>query len=284
MAADLDKPTLDSEYVNVIQDIRDNDKANALMFTGISVQNIPVGAVQFAGGMFGIWNGSSFPVQSIAIGGGGTGATSAAGARSNLDVYSKSEGDSQYLNTSSNGSDIGDDSIFRDNLDVPSKSEAALNADNLGNLGNAATSFDNIKQLASESSPGVVEKASLTEMRDGDLNKFPDAATIEFARQPIEIWAGSSTTVLNSEILSQTGFVVREGRYFVEAAFVDYSVNVRANGESAIGTTRVGSPASNLEIKQLVFSGSTWQVTQHAQGVPTAPTTVNITKIWFTPL
>lgn len=54
---------------------------------------------------------------------GGTGSNSQSGARTNLDVYSKSEGDARYLLESNNLSDLTNDATARTNLSVYSKSE-----------------------------------------------------------------------------------------------------------------------------------------------------------------
>lgn len=52
-------------------------------------------------------------------------------------------------------------------------------SDNLSSVASASTSFNNIKQLATTTSTGVVEEATTTEMRSGTNGKFPDAATIQ---------------------------------------------------------------------------------------------------------
>lgn len=54
---------------------------------------------------------------------GGTGSNTAGGARTNLDVYSKTEGDARYLLETNNLSDLTNDATARTNLDVYSKSE-----------------------------------------------------------------------------------------------------------------------------------------------------------------
>ncbi len=52
-------------------------------------------------------------------------------------------------------------------------------SDNLSSVANKITSFDNIKQPATTSYTGVVEKATSSEMVSGAADKFPDAATIQ---------------------------------------------------------------------------------------------------------
>lgn len=54
-----------------------------------------------------------------------------------------------------------------------------LGANNLSDVDDAPTSFDNIKQAASESATGVVEAATTAEMNAGTASKFPDAAKVK---------------------------------------------------------------------------------------------------------
>jgi len=84
MVADFDKPTVDDEYTNILPDIRELTKSLALMFSQGNEQNIPVSSIRFINNQFSKFNGATFDVQAISIGGGGTGSTSAAGARSAL--------------------------------------------------------------------------------------------------------------------------------------------------------------------------------------------------------
>lgn len=123
MASDFNKPVITDNYATLLDTVRDNDKASALMFNGISVTNIPVGAIQYASGVFNKWNGASWSPELVSISGGGTGASTAVGARTALDVYSKSEGDDRYLLKANNLSGLTDLAIARGNLDVYSTSE-----------------------------------------------------------------------------------------------------------------------------------------------------------------
>jgi len=52
-------------------------------------------------------------------------------------------------------------------------------ANNLSDLANAVTAFNNIKQAATESATGVVEAATTAEMNAGTADKFPDAAKVK---------------------------------------------------------------------------------------------------------
>lgn len=66
------------------------------------------------------------------------------------------------------------ETILQDNIDL----KLAISA-NLSDVGNASTSFDNIKQNATETYAGVVEEATSAEMTAGTGGKFPDCATVK---------------------------------------------------------------------------------------------------------
>lgn len=123
MSADFNNPTVDDQYTEILPQIRDNQKANAVMFNGVSVSNIPVMAVQFVSGQFNVWSGSAWDVKAVSVSGGGTGATNAADARANLGISSTSEADALYLKVNSNLSDLNDKTTARSELDVYGKSE-----------------------------------------------------------------------------------------------------------------------------------------------------------------
>ena len=91
---------------------------------------------------------ASGPVGTTAISDGGTGATTASGARTNLDVYSKVESDTKYTQKSSNLSDLTSAATARNNLSVYSQAEsnsAFLNEySNLSDLPSKATARSNL--------------------------------------------------------------------------------------------------------------------------------------------
>lgn len=62
-------------------------------------------------------------IQQISITGGGTGASTASGARTNLEVSSVSEANDLYMQVLSNGGDIDDPDQFRTNIDVYAKGD-----------------------------------------------------------------------------------------------------------------------------------------------------------------
>ena len=85
--ADWNNPQNASLYTDVMQMIRDRDNAAITMLgTGSLPSNLPNGAMRFNTSTFlleKLWDGV-FYTQAISLAGGGTGATTAAGARANL--------------------------------------------------------------------------------------------------------------------------------------------------------------------------------------------------------
>lgn len=89
MAADFNKPTITGDaYVDVLGEIRAQFEVVSTMSYGDAL-NTKVGAVQFLDGSLQKWSGSSFNVVPVSITGGGTGASTPAGARAALNVNEK---------------------------------------------------------------------------------------------------------------------------------------------------------------------------------------------------
>lgn len=89
MAADFNKPTITGDaYVDVLGEIRAQFEVVSTMSYGDAL-NTKVGAVQFLDGSLQKWDGASFNVVPVSITGGGTGASTAAGARTALNVNEK---------------------------------------------------------------------------------------------------------------------------------------------------------------------------------------------------
>jgi hypothetical protein len=125
MAADFNKPTVDDpSYINVLASIREQFQVVSTMSYGNAVPgSLPTGTVQFLDGRMQKWDGSAFVNSPIGISGGGTGASTAAGARVALNVPSLDDLSNDYLSKSGNLSGITDPSLARQVLDVYSESE-----------------------------------------------------------------------------------------------------------------------------------------------------------------
>ncbi|PCI53676.1 MAG: hypothetical protein COB36_12135, partial [Alphaproteobacteria bacterium] len=212
----------------------------------------------------------------------------ATAARTNLELLSTTEINAQFMRKDSNGSDIADGSIFRGNIDVPSSSEAALNASNLSNLDNASTAFGNIKQAATTASSGVVEEATAAEMRSGTNGKFPDAATIKTDRAYQLVWNQNAFGVVTDAAIStDTGFTVIPGRYIIQGADNnEYSIEVRDIAASSQGTSKInaGNASPEFSAIQLFRDGSSsFQLREYRSGLAGTVASA-ISSIYFSPI
>jgi hypothetical protein len=99
--ADWNRPTLTDLYTDVLTTHlagKDVDAVTLISNTAI-VSNLPVGAMRYdrTNDLFAEWNGSSFVTVPISIAGGGTGASSAAGARGALGLGTMATQDSNAV-------------------------------------------------------------------------------------------------------------------------------------------------------------------------------------------
>jgi len=117
-----------------------------------------------------------------------TGLTNTATARTNLDVYSKDEaaqknGDATELFSVANGT-TGNEAVNKGQLDT--KAEKYGDTLNVFHVANASLSthavsksqFDAKTGIATDTTAGIIEKATQAEMNAGTANVWPDAATI----------------------------------------------------------------------------------------------------------
>lgn len=266
--ADFNKPNRDQEYVNALPDTRDNQEALAKMFNGVSALNIPINSVQFAGGVFSLWDGGNWNAQAVSVSGGGTGSTTAAGARTNLGVISESDSDNKYLKQASNLADLDDKSIARAEL------QALGITNNLSDVNDAATAFDNIKQPATETSIGAIEKSTLPELSSGAADKYPDAATIQayfkgyeeiVLNAPVgDFTSGDVKIVRIGDIVTITGYfthasdsIVTSGASFIPSwarpAFI--TTNTFLSGNSVISQVSI-TDGGSVQVLYRNYSGT----------------------------
>lgn len=143
---DKTKPSRNDSYINAFDDVRAKDDALAVMFNGVSLTNVPINAVNFSGGVFGLWNGSSFVAKPVAIAGGGTGATTATAARAALSVTSSTDLAANYLSKAGNLSGV-DPASSRTTLDVYGKPETYTKTEVNNRTPDATTAVKGLVQL-----------------------------------------------------------------------------------------------------------------------------------------
>ena len=96
--ANFSKPILSDPNDQVLDGLRENINASLTGLKGVTNPlNLPQYAVKLDNGVLQRWNGSSWLGENIQIQSGGTGASTAADARTNLSVYSKAEVDALIL-------------------------------------------------------------------------------------------------------------------------------------------------------------------------------------------
>lgn len=140
-----------------------------------------------------------------------SGVTDAAGARTNLDVYSTGEADAAFLDESSNLSDLPDKATARSNLDVYSTEEAAQKP---GNSSEVALAFDSPRVPNSNRPVFLVVEASA--FTDGSIHgdvrlkvdEGSDASYDYFhsvAFSPEELGSGAAVSATTSTIIPAGG-------------------------------------------------------------------------------
>ena len=84
--ANWNNPTVDSNYITFVDEVKNRDIDNARMFDGTAATNIPTLTIRWnqSNNRFERWSGTAWEGRTIGITGGGTGATTPSGARSAL--------------------------------------------------------------------------------------------------------------------------------------------------------------------------------------------------------
>lgn len=172
----------------------------------------------------------------VAVADGGTGASTAAGARvailpsmssNSLKVLRVNAGETDYeLTTLAGGGDL-------------------VSTNNLSDVANAATSFTNIKQAASDTATGVIEIAIQSEMETGtDTTRAVVPGRQHFHPSAAKCWVSStqsSTTIqesYNVASVADTGAGISTVTIANDFAGTTYCVVVGAEHNSASGTTQ----------------------------------------------
>ncbi len=230
---DKTKPSRNDSYISVLDDVRAKDDALAVMFNGVVLTDVPVNAVNFNGGVFGLWDGSSFVTQAVTISGGGTGATTAAGARANLGVTSSTDLAAGYLSKAGNFSGLTDKPAARTELDVYGKTETYTKTEVNNRTPDATTAVKGLVKL-NNTLTSTSTTLALTAAQGKVLNDAIAAANGIIETLSNEIPYYNSTTLGGSgELTGGSCKVVRIGSMITISGYFTHSADTTP--ESAAG-------------------------------------------------
>jgi hypothetical protein len=100
MGANWTNPTVNSDYVDFVDEVKSRDEDVATLFNDGAATNIPTNSVKYlrASDKFQYWSGSAFVDLVLSIAGGGTGASTTGGARTSLGLGSMATQDNTAVN------------------------------------------------------------------------------------------------------------------------------------------------------------------------------------------
>lgn len=262
--ADWEKPN-NSEpvHVNVLRDLAEKDTHTGTMGQSGTYTNRPEG--------FMIWDNIAKLFKRLTIGvetiiqisiaGGGTGGATAAEARANLGTNEEGTGATQTRTNAEN------DTVYTPLTRTVSTSGAlsgggALNGDLTLEIADSTTAQKGAVQLDNTLTSAATDKA-LTAAQGKVLKGGVDALN----RDSIVVWAGpASNDVSNVDILSDSGFVVKAGRYILDTSSGLIEISVPDINRTSYGPTRTRLSGSNLALVAFEYSSSSFKGDIYVQG------------------
>lgn len=204
--ADFNKPEVTQTYIQLLQDIRDNQEELAKMFSGVTPANTPAGAVRFANNRFSTYNGSAWVDTPVGITGGGTGAANPSAARTALSVLEAGTGGTQARNNAEN------DAKFVDKTRTVSTSGALsgggdLSANRTLTVRNASTTQTGVVQLES----GLESTSTTTAATASTVKQLKDQQlyyeTLELTGASKDIASGSCRVTRIGNVVTISGWL-----------------------------------------------------------------------------
>lgn len=279
----------DPNHVNVLSNLGDKDTYAASMGqNGGTFTDRPEGLMLYdnVSKLFKRLTSSIETIQLISISGGGTGSATAAGARTAFNVIEAGTGAAQARTNTQNDSvftpltrTISTTGTLNGGGDLSSNLTLSVDAGSTAQpgtlqLGNVLTSTDTTKALT------VAQGKVLKDVQDANKVILDDHIN---ARTPITVWTGSDSQVTPAEILSDTGFVVVPGRYWVTSGAQDYTVDIRSIAVLTTGSSINSITSTNVKVISAAFNATEFRVTQSINGDAGSGLQL-ITAIYFTPL
>lgn len=285
--ADWNKPNnSDPNHVDVLQDLADKDTfALTMRQAGGSFTNIPEGAMAYdnVAKLFKRLTSAVETIQQISITGGGTGASTAAGARTAFNVLEAGTGASQ-IRTNAQADAINAPLTRTISTTSPLQGGGTLEANRTLTIDNATTAQKGAVQLnntLTSSSTTLALTAAQGKVMKDSVDDFLSALP------PVTVWTGSDSFVTSGEILASSGHVVQAGEYYATMSTSIHNVSVIDITKNAIGTSSFGigsAPDNDLSASLFKMNNiGTFFIETYTNG--SAGTVIEtITEIQFKPL
>lgn len=214
---DWNKPTnSDPAHPNVLADLNNKDTyAITLGQTNAGFTALPEGTINYDhdGRFFRRKEGTLFNPVQISLAGGGTGAPDAAGARANFNVLEAGTGTGQ-ARTNQQNQNYFCPLTRQVTATAPLQGGGQLDNDLNLSIQDATTAQKGAVQLNNTLTSTSISQA-LTAAQGKVLSDSVNSINSKLAQE--YLWGGSSTGVSENDIFAQTGKLVTEGTYIIQA-------------------------------------------------------------------
>ena len=284
--ADWNKPNnSDPNHVSVLSDLADKDTfAVTMRQAGGTFTNIPEGAMAYdnIAKLFKRLTSSVETIQEISIAGGGTGAGTAAGARTAFNVLEAGTGASQ-VRTNAQADAINAPLTRTIATTSPLQGGGDLSTNRTLTVDDATTAQKGVTQLNNT----LVSSATDQALTAAQGKVMKDAVDDFLGSLPaVSVWTGSDSSVTDAEILADTGFVVASGKYWIkrDSSSVVHSLEIRDHTDSGslyTGSAYILPDGAGIIVSVAERFAGVFRI-REVQG--NSSSTLNIQEIWYAPL